>query len=173
MIYIPANQTTSMKIIQRLLIAACAFFLVFAFTMSALSQESIRSTCEESFKAIAKSIKISKVYRRDIYSADCDFEFMTGSGVNALVSIERFESEKGGKEGFHDDLDLYGGLSSYEQSIQKITADGNWNEARFFKSKSKTENFLLLRKNVTVVSVFSLDPVIPFTIEKLLRPIKF
>ncbi len=138
-----------------------------------MGQEISKKVCEQTFGVISNALDPAKVYRREIYKTDCDFEFTTRNGVSARISIEKFKSGKEGRENLAADLDMYTGFRADESPVQNLDLNEYWDESIFYKSKGKTENFILLRKDSTVFSIFSRDPEIPFVVERLLRKVEF
>lgn len=144
-----------------------------ALSIPATAQKISEKLCNNIFDSVDSLMKPTKVYRRHLFTADCDFEFYVDDKTSVLLSIEQYENEKESRESFSENsFDFYGD-SRKKTRVASFTSFKHWDEIGLFLSKRKHDSYLLIRKRQFLIQIFSDDRQSLLRIEKLLRNIDF
>jgi hypothetical protein len=99
-----------------------------------------------------------KVYRQDVYSDSCDFEFVTPENEHVSISIQQYKTNKRAHNDLKNDLGLflaYNKMADVPRFARiQLNTDKHWDEIFFYKSNYR-DNFMLLRKrnfNIVMIS---------------------
>jgi len=148
------------------------FNLLIFSTLTASGQQLVDSQCNRIFDDVAGEMKPTHIFRREIYTSDCDFDFTAKNGSGLLITVETYGTEKETKEAIKSDLALYKGSDDKTTAVNMKT-EGFWDEAILYNRNRTGDGFILLRRQKFLISLFSLNDEVLLTAEKTLRKVKF
>lgn len=147
------------------------FFL--ALSVPVTAQKTPEMLCNSVFDSVDSVLKPKKIYRRNIFTTDCDFEFETINKESVLFSLSKYDNEEESRKSFNENSkDPYGELRK-QRSFASATYLKHWDAVGLYLSKRKYDSYLLIRKDRYIVKIFSDDRKTLLILEKLLRSVKF
>ena len=139
------------------------------FSIPVLAQEIPAPLCNGVFDAVGSAMKPTKIYRRDLFTTDCDFEFESQGKGKVLLSITRYETEADSRDGFVEESKDAAGDPRKKGRLDSRAAIEFWDEIALFPSARAHNSYLLLRKSQFVIQILSDDRQVLLELEKLLR----
>lgn len=145
--------------------------LFFAFPNIAAAQVISEKLCESVFASVDSLLNPTKTYRREVYDSDCDFEFRSGEGEGISLTLEKHRTGKESRKAYKEQLT--GGFWFCKKYVSHPFSSKYWDDAALYWSGRPFDNFMVLRKEVFLVTIFTYDPQTFVKLEKLLRDVDF
>lgn len=147
------------------------FFL--ALSVPVIAQKTPEMLCNSVFDSVDSVLKPTKIFRRHIFTTDCDFEFETINNESVLISLSKYDNEEESRKSFDENSKDPYGEPRKQRSFASATYLKHWDGVGLYLSKRKYDSYLLIRKDRFVVKIFSDDRKTLLSIERLLRSVKF
>jgi hypothetical protein len=121
-----------------------------------------------------------KIFRDEIYSNDCIFQFSVKKSPNIRVEIERYESEAGAFVELKSQKESFLGRDALEYKDKKsrdryvnVDPDGFWDTAAAYRNIAVPDHFILLRRKKYLIVILGSEFSVMKETERLLRKVRF